>query len=104
MWQISPGLPGGTGSVENVTPVASPTQYIVTLNDGICTATDTVNVNWFTTLPAPIGYDSTHCGNQQALCDVSTVPVLLLTVGTLLLPVEHQFKIFLIPIYFKTLP
>ncbi|MBK9318353.1 MAG: hypothetical protein IPM91_05665 [Bacteroidetes bacterium] len=65
---------GGTGSVENVTPVASPTQYIVTLNDGICSATDTVNVNWFTTLPAPIGYDSTHCGNQQALCDVSTVP------------------------------
>ncbi|MFN0049501.1 MAG: beta strand repeat-containing protein, partial [Cytophagales bacterium] len=65
---------GGTGSIENVTPLASPTQYIVTLNDGVCTATDTVNVSWFTTLPAPLAYDSSHCGNQQVLSDVSTVP------------------------------
>ncbi|MBK9639435.1 MAG: lamin tail domain-containing protein [Bacteroidetes bacterium] len=65
---------GGTGSIENVTPVASPTEYVVTLNDGVCTATDTVNVNWFTTLPAPVGVDSMHCGNQQAKCDIYSVP------------------------------
>jgi hypothetical protein len=65
---------GGTGSIENVTPVASPTEYVVTLNDGVCTATDTVNVSWFTTLPAPVGVDSMHCGNQQAKCDIFSVP------------------------------
>ncbi|MBK7964627.1 MAG: lamin tail domain-containing protein [Bacteroidetes bacterium] len=65
---------GGTGSIENVTPVASPTEYIVTLDDGVCTATDTVVVDWFTTLPAPVGVDSMHCGNQQAKCDIFSVP------------------------------
>ncbi len=67
--------PGGeTTQAITVTPVSSPSQYIGTLSDGVCSYTDTVNVSWFTTLPAPVGVDSTHCGNQVPLCYINSVP------------------------------